>query len=133
MDLYKICRGFVDDVNSNLSEPSVVLDPPAYSLENFNDTGPNLFQINIRGRLLQIEFESTDQLYSNEDFRRPYVLRGFVRAFNQESLDHHIIDEQLVFCCPKADQPLWYFFDSRTYRSGVVRQDYLITEMERLI
>ena len=86
-DLYAICRIFVDKVNARLSEPAILLDPPAFGERNYHDGGPNLFQINLRGRLLQIEFAATGELYEADDFRQPYVLRGSVRSFNQELLD----------------------------------------------
>lgn len=131
-DLHAICRIFVDKVNSRLSERSVLLDPPSFAEDNFQD-GPNLFQINLRGRLLQIEFAATGDLYESDDFKRPYVLRGTVRSFNQDLLQHNSVDEQLIFCCPNGRGSEWYFFDERTYRTGKVGEDYLITEMERLL
>jgi hypothetical protein len=133
VDLYGICRLFVDKVNARLSEPAILLDPPSFSEGNYNDGGPNLFQINLRGRLLQIEFAATDSLYARDDFRRPYVLRGAVRSFNQELLDRDSVDEQMIFYCPQDDEPCWYFFDGRTYRTGRVAEEYLVSEMERLL
>lgn len=131
-DLHGICRAFVEKINARLTEGAVRLDPPAFSGENYTD-GPNLFQINLRGRLLQIEFTATDQLYETDDFKRPYVLRGIVRSFNQDLLQHNNVDEQLIFYCPTPQGADWYYFDERTYRMGRVGEDYLITEMERLL
>lgn len=132
-DLHEICRKFVEKINAKLSDPAVLLDPPAFSTEQYNDSGPNLFQINLRGRLLQLEFEATEELYSRDDFRQPYVLRGTVRSFNQDLLDQHGVDEQMIFYCPGAGGAAWYFLDGRTYRSGGVSEDYLISEMEQLL
>lgn len=132
-DLHKICSAFVDRVNERLSQPTVLLDPAHFSERHFNDGGPNLYQINLRGRLLQLEFEATEELYATEDFRRPYVLRGVVRSFNQDFLDRHGVDEQMIFFCPVGDSGVWYFFDGRTYRTGKVAHDYLLSELERLI
>lgn len=133
VEMHEICRKFVDRVNAKLSDPAVLLDPPRFSAEHYNDGGPNLFQINLRGRLLQIEFEATDELYSRDDFRRPYVLSGAMRSFNQHLLDQHGVDEQMIFYCPDGDQAAWYFMDSRTYRTGRVSEDYLISELEQLL
>jgi hypothetical protein len=133
VDLHSICRAFVDKVNARLSEAAVLLDPPAIREENFNDSGSNLFQINLRGRLLQLEFAATAELFETDDFRRPYILRGSIRRFNQELLDSNTVDEQLLFCCPSGDTAPWYFFDPRTYRTGRVSEDYLIGELERLL
>lgn len=131
-DLHAICRVFVDKVNGRLSDGAIMLDPPSFAEGNFDD-GHNLFQINLRGRLLQIEFAATSELYENDDFKRPYVLRGTVRSFNQDLLEHNTVDEQMIFYCPGAAGAAWYFFDERTYRTGRVGEDYLISEMERLL
>jgi hypothetical protein len=133
VDLHEICRKFVDKLNAKLSDPAVVLDPPVFSADHYNDGGPNLFQISLRGRLLQLEFEATDELYSRDDFRQPYVLRGSVRSFNQDLLDRHGVEEQMIFYCPGNGQAFWYFLDSRTYHTGRVSEDYLISEMEQLL
>jgi hypothetical protein len=133
MELYGVCRSFVDRVNARLSAPAILLDPPSFVERNYNDGGPNLFQINLRGRLLQLEFEATDELYESDDFRRPYVLRGAVRSFNQDSLDNNGVDEQMIFYCPDQNTVRWYFLDGRTYRTGLLTEDYLVSEMERLL
>ena len=131
-DLHGICRGFVDKLNGRLSDEAILLDPPSFPEGSFDDD-KNLFQINLRGRLLQIEFTATNDLYENDDFRLPYVLRGTVRSFNQDLLEHNTVDEQLIFYCPEAGGAAWHYFDERTYRTGRVAEDYLITEMERVL
>jgi hypothetical protein len=133
LDLHRICSAFVDKVNDQLPEPAVLLDPQSFAEDNYNDGGLNFFQINLRGRILQIEFGPTAELYEDDDFRRPYVLRGAVRSFNQDLLHHNSVDEQMIFYCPVDDTAVWYFFDGRTYRSGRVAEHYLISEMERLL
>lgn len=133
IDLYSICSTFVGKVNEKLSEPAVLLDPPAFDESSYNDGGVNLFQINLRGRILQIEFSPTSELYEQDDFRHPYVLRGAVRSFNQDFLENGSIDEQMIFYCTHNDTAHWYFFDGRTYRSGRVSENYLIAELERLL
>ena len=70
---------------------------------------------------------------STEDFRVPYTLEGFVRAFNQELLDKDIIEEQLIFYTLEKGGKMWRFFDARTYRSGQFDQGYLVSLMEQLI
>ena len=133
MDLYRICSTFVARVNEKLTEPAVLLDPPAYHESSYNDGGVNLFQINLRGRILQLEFAPTAELFEQEDFRHPYVLRGAVRAFNQDLLENHTVDEQMIFYCPRHEPACWYFFDGRTYHTGRLGEHYLITELERLL
>jgi hypothetical protein len=92
-----------------------------------------MIQINVRGRILQVEFKTTVELVSTEDFRIPYTVEGHIRAFNQELLDKHIIEEQLIFYTLEKERNMWRFFDARTYRSGPFDQSYLISLMEQLI
>jgi hypothetical protein len=131
--IYKICRNFVDELNRRLSQPVLVLDPPEWNAGNFSDSRPNLLQISLRGRLLQFEFEATDEPYSSEDFRYKYVLRGGVRSFNQNLLENDTVDEQQIFFCPHETGAHWHYFDPRTYRTGTLSMDYLAGELERLL
>ena len=131
-ELHAICEEFVHSINRLLPEEAVILDPSPYP-GNFRDSGTNLFQINVRGRVLQVEFEATDELVSTEDFRVPYTLAGEVRAFNQELLDKDLIQEQLIFYTLERGARMWRFFDARTYRSGPFDEDYLISLMEQLV
>jgi len=59
--LYALCREFVNDLNRRLPEPALLLDPPEWTPESFHESGPNLIQISLRGRLLQLEYEATDE------------------------------------------------------------------------
>ena len=130
-ELFSVCAGFVDKVNNLLSAPEVQLDPRNFSEDTFQEDGANLLQINVRGRILQIEFETTPDLVSTEDFRIPYTLSGAVRAFNQALLDKDLIEEQLIFYTLEK-KTMWRFFDARTYRSGEFDQAYLVGLMEQL-
>jgi hypothetical protein len=132
-ELYGICSTFVAAVNGLLSRGEVVLDPPEYAEGAFQEESANLIQMNVRGRILQVEFEATLELLSTEDFRVPYTLQGVVRAFNQELLDKDIIEEQLIFYTCERQKRMWRFFDARTYRSGPFDEEYLIALMEQLI
>jgi hypothetical protein len=134
--LYGLCREFVDNLNRRLPEPALLLDPPEWTRESFHESGPNLIQISLRGRLLQLEYEATDEPFCTEDFRYRYVLRGDVRSFNQNFLEHDTVDEQQIFYCPGNDGDegaSWHFFEVRTYRTGKVSLDYLASELERLL
>jgi hypothetical protein len=131
--LYRTCREFVDELNRRLSEPAIILDPPEWGAGSLNEDGANLFQISLRGRLLQIEFSVTDEPYSSEEFRHRYVLQGGVRSFNQNFLDRDTVDEQLIFFCPHDSGAAWHFFDPRTYRTGRITTEYLASELERLL
>jgi hypothetical protein len=133
LELHGICGDFVRDLNQLLSEIELEFDPEEYATESFQDTGINLFQINARGRILQIRFEATPELISTEDFRVPYILAGAVRCFNQQLLERDLIEEQSLFYTIERSRQHWRFFDARTYRSGMVNADYLAGLMEQLV
>jgi hypothetical protein len=131
--LYRICRAFIEEINGRLSRPALVLDPGDYSADTYNDALPCLFQINLRGRLLQIEFSATEELRSSEDFRSPYVLHGTIRSFNQDFLEHNIVHEKAIFYCPEAGAGCWHYFDNRTHSTGLLTQEFLINAMAQLL
>ncbi|MCU1329204.1 MAG: hypothetical protein JWN34_4574 [Bryobacterales bacterium] len=131
--LHELCRRFVDALNERLSTPSLILDPPTFAIESFRDPGTNLFQINLHGRLLMIEFEATDEPLSTDDFRRPYILQGSIRGLNQDLLDRHLVSEKSLFFCPVGDNGQWHYVDNRSYRSGKLTADVLAAELERLV
>jgi hypothetical protein len=120
-------------LNRLLAREAVALDPPDFSEGAFHEGTRNLIQINVRGRILQIEFGGTEELVSTEEFRIPYTMDGSVRAYNQELLDKDIIEEQLLYYTLEKGRQWWRFFDPRTYRSGPFDQEYLVSLMEHLI
>ena len=132
-ELHSICAEFVVSLNRLLAREAVGLDPPDFSEDAFREEGRNLIQINVRGRILQIEFGSTAELVSTEEFRIPYTMDGSVRAFNQELLEKDVMEEQLLYYTLEKDKKWWRFFDARTYRSGPFDQEYLVSLMEHLI
>ena len=133
LELHALCAAFVKDLNQHLANIQLQLDPPEYALEAFQEIGVNLLQINVRGRILQIEFACTPHTISTENFRVPHILEGSIRCFNQESLDRAVIEEQFVFYCLEKKRNLWRFFDARTYRSGPFDQEYLTSLMEQVV
>jgi hypothetical protein len=133
VEIHTICAEFVISLNRLLSRADVILDPPVFTPDSFDEIGKNLIQINVRGRILQIDFRATSELVSTEEFRIPYTLEGAVRAFNQQFLEKDIVEEQLIFYTLEKEKNWWRFFDARTYRSGMFGQEYLISVMERLI
>ncbi len=132
-EIHAICAEFVAALNSLLPSPQVMLDPDHCENEIFDDLTLCLIQINVRGRILQIEYAAADSLVSTEEFRIPYTLAGSVRAFNQEFLEKNIIEEQLIFYTIEKHRRMWRFFDARTYRSGPFDQSYLISLLEQLL
>jgi hypothetical protein len=132
-ELHTICSHFVNSVNSLLNRTVITLDPAEFSPEAFHEEGSNLLQINARGRILQVEYSSAPDLSSTEDFRIPYTLEGYIRAFNQTLLDKDLIEEQLIFYTLENTGNMWRFFDARTYRSGAFEQSYLVQLMEQIL
>ena len=131
--LHAVCAQFAGAVNALTSRGELTLDPPEYDADSFRDSDLNLFQLNVRGRILQIEFEATEELTSSEDFRIPYALHGAIRGFNQELLAHNMVREQLLFYTVEKSGSMWRFFDARTYRTGPFDQDYLVSLFEQLV
>ena len=132
-ELHSVCEDFVAAVNGMLEDPVVLLDPPEFSAASYSDDSPNLVQINIHGRILQVAFAATAELVSTEDFRIPYILEGSVRAFNQEMLDKDLIEEQPLFYTMERDRNMWRYFETRTYHSGPFDRGYLISVMEQIL
>ena len=132
-ELHSICADLVQSLNSMVAHCDVELDPPIFNPDAFHEDAPNVIQINVRGRLLQLEFETTHDLVSSEEFRIPYTIEGSVRAFNQDLLDKSRIEEQLIFYTVEKHRTMWRFFDGRTYRSGPLDEEYLISLIEHLI
>jgi hypothetical protein len=133
LELHGVCARFAAEVNRRLSGARLELDPPEYSEDRFHSEGTNLFQINIRGRIVQAEFQASERLVSTEEFRVPYILEGAVRCFNQDLLDREAIEEHLLFYCLEKKGNNWRFFDPRTYRTGIFDTDYLLAMMEKLV
>jgi hypothetical protein len=132
-DLHAVCADFVEAVNGALEDRLVLLDPPEYSAAAYSDVSPNLLQINVHGRILQVTYSATAELISTEDFRIPYILEGSVRAFNQEMLAKDLIEEQPLFYTMEGNHNMWRYFDARTYRSGPFDREYLISLMEQIL
>ena len=133
LELHATCAAFVDSVNRLLPAPMLELSPPAYTPESFRDPGTNVFQINVSGRIVHLEFQATDTPTSIEKFRVPYILEGSLRAFNQELLDMSAIPEQLLFCCLDRNRLSWLWCNPRTQQAAPLDQEHLITVLDRLV
>jgi hypothetical protein len=132
-ELHALCAAFVASLNGLLAHVVVSLDPPGFSESAFRDSSPNLFQIAASGRMIEIEFESTPELLSTEDFRVPYTIEGSVRAFNQAMLERNLIEEHLLFYTVERGGNMWRYFDARTHRSDRVGDEYLMSMLEKLV
>lgn len=132
-ELHAVCSGFVASVNTLLTRTRVDLDPPEFAADRFAEKESGIFQVNVRGRILQIEFSAPDELVSTEHFRVPYVLEGSARCFNQDLLDRALVEEQNLFYCLERGRRIWRYFDGRTYQTGLFNQEYLTELLERLV
>lgn len=132
-NLYVICSNFVRNVNAHVTRNRLELSPAAFEPDSFREGGPNLFQINAAGRIIQLAFEATGPLITTEEFRTPYTLHGEIRWFNQESLDGMGIHERQIFLCIRGGETWWVHFDSQTHRQGRLDEDYLMELLEQLV
>jgi len=132
-ELHDVCRRFADALNSSLTRGAITLDPPEFLGNNFHDSGPHLFQLNVRGRIVQVMFEASGLSVSTEQYREAYILEGSVRSFNRDLLDRNMIEEHQLFLCLRRVGCQWRFHDSRTNRGGAFDVDYLAGILERLI
>jgi hypothetical protein len=133
MELHSICADFVASLNRQLSPPVLELSPPEYSAEMFRNPGVNLIQVNAQGRILQIAFEATREIFSTEKFRIPYILEGELRAYNQEMLQRTQIRSQALFFCLESNRNAWHYFEWLQGRTGAFGRDQLVSLLERLV
>jgi len=132
-ELHAICAAFAASVNRLLSPPVLELTPPVYSPAEFRESGPNVFQLNAQGRIIQIVFARTRDTFSTEKFLIPYILEGEVRAYNQEMLERTQVRNQALFFCLEEKHDNWRYFDWIQGRSGVFTAELLVTLLERLV
>jgi hypothetical protein len=133
-ELHSVCGGFVHAVASHLPDPAALrLDPAEFSEADFSEYGTHLFQLGIRGRILQIEFAATSELLCEDDYRVPYTLAGSIRAFNQQMLENSFIDEYQIFFIVEHKRSGWIFVDRLTHRATAFDRERLLALMESLI
>jgi hypothetical protein len=132
-ELYVICSNLVRSLNSRAKKGRLELSPPEFTADSFQESGPNLFQINVSGRIVDIAFEATDALTSTEDFLRPYTVEGSIRWFNQDALETLGIHEQLLFLCVEGEELSWIHFNPITHREGPFDEDFLMGLLEALL
>jgi hypothetical protein len=131
--LHAICAQFTKRLNAAMTQTEMLLMPPEFDPENFREDAPNLIQMSLRGRILQIQIETPEQSIATENFRNPYILQGAVNGFNQTLLERDLIEEQLLFYARRGKQEFrWHYFEPRTYRTGLVSEEYLTGLLQRL-
>jgi hypothetical protein len=131
--LHESCAAFVREVNAAVTSVSLEMSPAELNGPGFQESGPNVFQINVNGRVIQFLFQGTEPLLTTENLRTPYTLEGSVRWFNQDMLERDEVKDHRLFCCIDRSRSEWRFYDPRTHRSGPVDDEYLASLLEQLV
>ena len=131
--LHAICEDFTRHLNSAMTRTEMLLMPAQFDPEMYREDAPNLIQMSLRGRIVQIQYEAPEQAIATENFRHPYILHGAVNGFNQTLLERDLIEEQMLFYAKIGKQEFrWHYFEPRTYRTGIVTEEYFTTLLARL-
>ena len=90
--------------------------------------------MNVRGRILLLDIGAPADLVANDNFKKPYILEGEVRIFNQELLEEERVEEHGIFFCPgEGPQGSWMYWNGRAYKSGYVDETYLASLLEQIL
>ena len=132
--LHTLCADFTRRLNSAMTRTEMLLMPSEFDPKMYREDAPNLIQMSLRGRIVQIQYEIPEQAMATEDFRYPYILQGSVNGFNQTLLERDLIEEQLLFYAREDTRSdfRWHFFEPRTYSTGLVTEDYFTRLLTRL-
>jgi hypothetical protein len=131
--LHTICADFTRRLNSAMTRTEMLLIPTEFDPATYREDAPNLIQMSLRGRIVQIQYEAPEQIIANENFRHPYILQGAVSGFNQTLLEKDLIEEQVLFYAKNGKQDFrWHYFEPRTYRTGLVGEEYFTDLLARL-
>ena len=131
--LHAICADFTQHLNSAMTRTEMLLIPTEFDPQTYREDAPNLIQMSLRGRIVQIQYEAPEQAVATENFRYPYILHGAVNGFNQKLLERDLIEEQLLFYAQNGKEEFrWHYFEPRTYRTGIVCEEYLTRLLARL-
>jgi hypothetical protein len=131
--LHSICADFTRHLNAAMTRTEMLLIPTEFNPETYREDAPNLIQMSLRGRIVQIQYEAPEQIIASENFRHPYILQGAVNGFNQTLLERDLIEEQSLFYARDNKHDFrWHYFEPRTYSTGLVDERYLTTLLARL-
>lgn len=133
VELHEMCLDLVHTLNSMLKKLKLDLTPEIYNPDRIESEAGLLFQINASGRIVQIALLPPENNRSTEHFRIPYVLRGAIRSFNQESLDRQEIAETPIFYCDDRTEYSWLYLETRTRKSGTLDREFLMDVLEELL
>ena len=131
--LWGTCQSFATHLNSYVAQDPLELSPPDPPDEISEDNQVQLL-LNVRGRVMLLEVRTPSMLVAAENFKRPYILEGEVRYFNQELLEGDRVEEHGIFYCPdEGADGAWLYWNGRTYKSGIVDEEYLAGLLEQII
>jgi len=131
--LWEVCRNFADHLNRHIGQERVDLAPSDPPVDISEDSSVQLL-LNLRGRVLLLDIRTPSDLVSSDNFRKPYILEGEVRFFNQKLLDEERVEEHAVFFChEEGPRGAWLYWNSRSYTSGRLDEDYLAGLLEQIL
>ena len=131
--LWHVCSSFASHLNSYVEHDQLQLSPPKPPGDFPEDNQLQLL-MNVRGRILLLDIGAPADLVANDNFKKPYILEGEVRFFNQELLEEERVEEHGIFFCPgEGSQGAWMYWNGRTYKSGYVDENYLASLLEQIL
>lgn len=131
--LWEICGNFAQRLNSYIEEDRIQLSP-GEAPEEFPEENQIQLLLNVRGRILLLDIRGPSNLVSNDNFKKPYILEGEVRFFNQELLEDERVEEHGIFFCPgEGPDGAWLYWNGRSYKSGRVDETYLASLLEQIL
>ncbi len=133
VELHELCMDLVQTLNGLLKKLKLELTPEVYNPDRIESEQGLLFQINANGRILQVAVLAPENCPTTEHFRIPYVLRGALRSFNQESLERQEIQETPIFYCRERSDFSWVYMETRTRKTGAVDREFLMDLLEELL
>lgn len=132
-ELHQLLAEFVAEVNALVAEVKLDLSPVRWPAGSLNYNEPNIFQINVSGRVIQVAFQVTDKLRERVEIRTDYTLAGSVRWFNQELLEREEVREDRLYYCVGRSERGWRYVDSRSQKIGILDSGYLAGLLEQLV
>ena len=67
--LHSICADFTRHLNAAMTRTEMLLMPTEFNPETYREDAPNLIQMSLRGRIVQIQYEAPEQIIANENLR----------------------------------------------------------------
>ena len=131
--LWEVCGSFAAHLNSYIEQDPLQLSP-SEPPNDFPEDNQLQLLMNVRGRILLLDIRAPANLVSSDNFKKPYILEGEVRFFNQELLEDERVEEHEIFFCPgEGPDGTWMYWNGRSYKSGPVDENYLASVLEQIL